>query len=769
MTNKRTTRRALLFSVLSMLLCVTMLMGTTFAWFTDSVSSMNNIIKSGNLDVELYYSYDAENWDLVDEGDMIFNRNTLWEPGHTEVVYLKVKNAGSLALKYRLGVNVVSETTGTNAAGEIFKLSNYIKFGTIEGQDAKFETRDAARDAVVNGKVISAGYTKGSSLLPANEGISEEYVALVVYMPESVGNEANHKTGTVAPEITLGINLVATQMTYEEDSYDDQYDADALPCDVIATPATIDEILASAAEGTVIGLADGKYGSITLTQNGLTLVSNSAVVDFVNANGKNNCKLIGITFDAAGAQVVKDPKSNNRGVYTNVTTAEGSKGADNLQIINCTFTGTPANADVFVSIAAYDRQRSTGASNGLVVDGCTFETNAFYYIYLYYPGTSPKNGTIMITNNSFGTANASTPDAVYAGGIKNNISVIGNSFINSGVTVTPHNNASCTYALKVSVLENDFVNTTTDTATVIGLRHFYNLPKCNVLVADNTANLGMSELSAPYIDGLQYECYDIEGVAGKIKYAGTAAELQTALNEAIDGTVICITDDITGDVTATQKPDVKVTIDGGDHVFAGVITVDGKSSTYLTAGLTIKDLTFKADSISADACIRLGDGTNATRYTCNVTVEGCTFDVPGAVGVKSYTGGDKNLVITDCTATANAHSLVQAKGIDGILVEGCTVNSKNGMNFNNSDNVTVSGCTVDVKGYAVRFGESKGGVGAAEIYKIENCTLKSACDDGDAVIVLRGTADYATLTLVNTTLDGTTQITNNATGATIVK
>lgn len=180
-------------------------------------------------------------------------------------------------------------------------------------------------------------------------------------------------------------------------------------------------------------------------------------------------------------------------------------------------------------------------------------------------------------------------------------------------------------------------------------------------------------------------------------------------------------------------------------------------------------MNFVADSISADACIRLGNGTNATRYTCNVTVSGCVFDVSGAVGVKSYTGGDKKLIITDCTATTNAHSLVQAKGIDGVLVENCKVYSKNGLNFNNSDNVTVSGCTADVKGYAVRFGESSGGTGAAETYLIKDCTLKSACDDGDAVIILRGTADNATLTIENTTIVGSIEITNTATGATVVK
>jgi hypothetical protein len=200
-----------------------------------------------------------------------------------------------------------------------------------------------------------------------------------------------------------------------------------------------------------------------------------------------------------------------------------------------------------------------------------------------------------------------------------------------------------------------------------------------------------------------------------------------------------------------------------------VITVDGKSATYTTAGLTIKNLTFNAEAISADACIRLGNGTNATRYACNVTVENCTFDVPGAVAVKSYTGGDKNLDIIGCTATEKAHSLVQVAGVDEVLVEGCTIKSKNGMNFNNSVKVTINECNADVKGYAARFGAGSAANGASETYAISNSTLKSACEDGDAVIILRGTADKSTLTLTNTNLVGTKEITNNAVDANVIR
>jgi predicted ribosomally synthesized peptide with SipW-like signal peptide len=98
-------KAAFVSSVLSLLLCVSMFVGTTFAWFTDSVFSMNNIIQAGNLDIELEWYDPVLGWLSVNENTNVFPKDSLWEPGHTEVVYLRIKNAGSLALKYqRIGI-----------------------------------------------------------------------------------------------------------------------------------------------------------------------------------------------------------------------------------------------------------------------------------------------------------------------------------------------------------------------------------------------------------------------------------------------------------------------------------------------------------------------------------------------------------------------------------------------------------------------------------------------------------------------------------------
>lgn len=227
MTNKKTTR-ALLLAAVAAMLCASMLIGTTFAWFTDSVSSVNNIIKSGNLDIEVEYSSDLSDWKTFEEGVNVFDEEALWEPGYTEVVYFRVKNAGSLALKYWMDVQVFEETSSINVAGEEFYLSNFIKYGVVALDDetpVTFADRDAAHSAVVQDSFwINRAYSKRDIALDVDES---DYIALVVYMPTTVENDANHAKDVDAPTITLGITLRATQNTVEFDSFDEKYDEGA--------------------------------------------------------------------------------------------------------------------------------------------------------------------------------------------------------------------------------------------------------------------------------------------------------------------------------------------------------------------------------------------------------------------------------------------------------------------------------------------------------------------------------------------------------------
>lgn len=226
MTTKKTTKRALLGSVIAIALCLVMLLGTTFAWFTDTANTAVNKIQVGNLDVQLEYSKDFDTWTKVSDTTKLFEDNESWEPGHTDVVYLRVKNAGTLALKYTLGLYNLYEKNGKNVAGDKYYLSNFVKLGAVEAT-AAYQDRDAAINAVKDeakevGEIKNTGITEAS--LKAGE--SETY-AMVVYMPTEVGNEANpkpDKTNYYTPYISFGIRVDASQAVFESDSYDDKYD-----------------------------------------------------------------------------------------------------------------------------------------------------------------------------------------------------------------------------------------------------------------------------------------------------------------------------------------------------------------------------------------------------------------------------------------------------------------------------------------------------------------------------------------------------------------
>lgn len=217
------TKSALLSSAISLLLCFTMLVGTTFAWFTDSVTSANNIITAGNLDISLEY-YNGTDWVDVNGASAIFKPDAKWEPGYTEVVYLKLANEGDLDLKYKLGVNILSETDGTNKAGSTFKLSDFIYMDVVESASFdKLADRAAADGVKSETKKISQGFAKEKVL---EAGAAPLYLALVVYMPEWVGNDANHN-GVNVPNIQLGISVAATQAIGEFDSFGSDYDTDS--------------------------------------------------------------------------------------------------------------------------------------------------------------------------------------------------------------------------------------------------------------------------------------------------------------------------------------------------------------------------------------------------------------------------------------------------------------------------------------------------------------------------------------------------------------
>ena len=225
---KTNSKKALLSSAFALVLSVAMLIGTTFAWFTDTASTGINKIQAGNLDVKLMYSTDMVTWKEATSTTQLFNDDALWEPGHTELVYLKVVNAGNLALKYEMTTNSYGKERGKNANGDLFYIDKYLKIGVAETQNV-FESRSAAIDAIAaNEKSMEKEIQITDGWTVLNPNAESAPFAVVIYMPTTVGNEANNVQSWRHPSLKgFGLVVNATQATVESDSFGKDYDAKA--------------------------------------------------------------------------------------------------------------------------------------------------------------------------------------------------------------------------------------------------------------------------------------------------------------------------------------------------------------------------------------------------------------------------------------------------------------------------------------------------------------------------------------------------------------
>ncbi len=223
MTKMKSTKRALLMSALALLMCVSMLIGSTFAWFTDSVTSSGNIIKSGTLKITMEWKDATANSTQKTYIDAskgaIFNYQK-WEPGYVEAKNIKIGNAGTLALKYQLNIL---------ATGAISELADVIDVYYAEG-----EITLAGRDMTELTKIGTLSQVLDQINTTASGDLLEgetDYVTLALKMQESAGNE--YQGLEIGSE--FAVQLLATQLTSEFDSFDNQYDKDSVYGDVMVS------------------------------------------------------------------------------------------------------------------------------------------------------------------------------------------------------------------------------------------------------------------------------------------------------------------------------------------------------------------------------------------------------------------------------------------------------------------------------------------------------------------------------------------------------
>ena len=204
MSNKKATKRALLTSITALAMCVVMLVGTTFAWFTDTATANVNKIQAGKLDVALEMNIgtkETPKWVTAEKQVLNFrdkngNTNVLWEPGATfNLDQIRVVNAGNLAIKYEVKV------TGIKGSAKLLEVIDFsVVGGTLNG------------DSVAVGTLMPKGQT----------GDISDPITIQGKMKESANNDYQGLTLD-----GIAITVYATQNTYEYDSNDNTYDSGA--------------------------------------------------------------------------------------------------------------------------------------------------------------------------------------------------------------------------------------------------------------------------------------------------------------------------------------------------------------------------------------------------------------------------------------------------------------------------------------------------------------------------------------------------------------
>ncbi len=380
--NKKTTKRALLLSALSMLLCVSMLVGSTFAWFTDTATTGVNTIQAGNLDIDIVdaktgESLEGESLGFVKEDGSAITGPILWEPGCRYLLQpAKLVNKGNLWVKYTVKIS------GYNAPAQGADLAKVID--VYEG-----EKHIGTLSEVLTGGILVAE----STLAPKGEtGAIAEFGKLKLVMQETAGNEYMNKSIS-----GVSIKVFATQYTKETDSFNDQYDANAFyPEAMIGNKQfkTFAEAVAAAVDGDTITLTDGTYTMVN-TSADITITGTKDAVLSLPRNLA--CSGATITFD--GITIAGDANPDKDKWHT-----EQLKEATKAVYKNCTIKNlitvypySEFESCVFENYAA--DQYSVFAYNSAKLTDCTFNTPS-KAIKLFNEGSSGAL-TLDVTNCTF--------------------------------------------------------------------------------------------------------------------------------------------------------------------------------------------------------------------------------------------------------------------------------------------------------------------------------------------------------------------------------
>lgn len=339
MKNKK---RSLFMSAVSLLLCISMLVGSTFAWFTDEVVSSGNKIQSGSLKVDLeLLDKETGNWNSLKESKAPIFDYDKWEPGYVDTKILKVENEGTLALKWVASFYSEEEISILADVIDVYVSTSENEMSYPENRELEGYTYVGSLKNFINSMEDT---TKGSL-----EAGQSAYLGIALKMQEEAGNDYQN--------LSLGafdIRIYATQFTSEVDSFDDQYDKDATFDDLADTT-----ILASQTKT----LADGAQAiDFELSANGIVI----AKVNVPAGAIADPTQPVTVTFDGIDPSQAAIIDENTQAYAYDITVTNLKDGLTDEQLITVVVTAPNALAamkayhnGVLIEDAFYDEVAGT--------------------------------------------------------------------------------------------------------------------------------------------------------------------------------------------------------------------------------------------------------------------------------------------------------------------------------------------------------------------------------------------------------------------------
>ncbi len=370
MAKLKGTKRALIFSFLALITCFSMFVGSTYAWFSDSVTSTGNKIQSGTLQVDLeIFDERTNNWASLKTSDSpIFNYDK-WEPGYTEIKLFKIENEGSLSLKWMAKFVPVSALSGLADVIDVYILSSQTELTIPQNRDLSAYTRIGT----IREFISDSDFAPYGTLQPNNV----QYLSIAFKMHDNASNSyQNLELGA------FDMVVLATQASYENDTFGKDYDEETEYPEYVSvikvTPENAQAVLDSASDYTVIKLSPGSYGTLTVDEGALykketasnTLVPTvpldmySRTIKSLTIIGCDGATVKGINVISQRVFEISDTRENAPAHYVRLY-------ADSLTFKDINFNGSGLTFNLYEGSSTCSSS-DLGNVKNVTVDNCSF-------------------------------------------------------------------------------------------------------------------------------------------------------------------------------------------------------------------------------------------------------------------------------------------------------------------------------------------------------------------------------------------------------------